>query len=525
MGIGDDNTLKAPLAAEQLGQQRIACAAPGKADAVEGGHGSIGAALLHGPLKDLQIVLTHGLLVCPGGDAVGIAVVLLVVQCEVLHKGNHALGACARNHIGCHGSGQGCILGVVFKVTAREGSAVDIQTRSIPANDVGPQAVITNQLALTGCNILVPGAANQSLSGEGELVLTGEGLQHTASAADPGTGQANGAIGVTGHRSAQSVNSIVLELSGSHHFIGLVNGQLGNELIPLRIVIAYANHVGQLDGCGIFSGISSVRRLEGRSGFCIPGGIFVIGGGNHSVAFRCALNQRHGKMAQELVITHHVLFAGGGGEGALPVRTGQDMAFHLSGGVSETGSDVCTSHRVNVDVQLGALHRQDSAVRPGIVGILADIQGVSTGIQLIPNVAVAVLVISIEGSHIKAVHRQGNRLGSTGLQQLSLGEVAQDNVGLFGFAGFVGCGEVELHNVLTGNGTGVGHGHVHSEVGLLGQGVGVHLQLAHLPIEGGVAQAIAEGIIHRLVVPILAVGIAAGLIILVAQVDAFLVLD
>ena len=98
---------------------------------------------------------------------------------------------------------------------------------------------------------------------------------------------------------------------------------------------------------------------------------------------------------------------------------------------------------------------------------------------------------------------------------------------MVGFVVFgVGAVQIQLHHITAGHRAGVGHGHVHLNIA-----VGVHLAHGEVgPLEGGVGQAVAEGILYSGGVVIvtrvaLVQGLVevAGLVVLVAHVDAFVV--
>ena len=131
---------------------------------------------------------------------------------------------------------------------------------------------------------------------------------------------------------------------------------------------------------------------------------------------------------------------------------------------------------------------------------------------------IAAVVLVIVGSQL--LHRDGevDGLALAGSQLVGLGEVQQVCGGLLDAAVGIRRIAVDLDNILAGNRAGVGDGDGELQVCAI---VG---DVAHLLGEGGVAQAVAEGIDHFLVVVDEAL-IGSRLIELVADVDALDVVD
>ena len=126
----------------------------------------------------------------------------------------------------------------------------------------------------------------------------------------------------------------------------------------------------------------------------------------------------------------------------------------------------------------------------------------------------------VVGSHILNGEGHGQGLGSAGLQSLGLAELDQIGGCLFNAALGVGRIEVDAHDILAGHIAGVGDGDFHGQIAVL------FLQLAHLVGEGGVAQAVAEGILDDLViVKAFHADVVGGLVELVAHVDTVHIVD
>src|SRR5699024_7543138 len=126
----------------------------------------------------------------------------------------------------------------------------------------------------------------------------------------------------------------------------------------------------------------------------------------------------------------------------------------------------------------------DDGVRVGVDGddVVARLQHIGFG--------VAVVI----GSHIFHVELDGDILGRTGFQLSGLGKADQVGGSLFNAAVGVGRVVVDFHNVLAGHGTGVGDGDTHGDDAV---SLGHTIELLR---ERGVAEAVAEGILHHRVI-------------------------
>ena len=164
---------------------------------------------------------------------------------------------------------------------------------------------------------------------------------------------------------------------------------------------------------------------------------------------------------------------------------------------------------------------------------MAHGEDVVTRIQLIAGEAVVVGVVGIVAGHVGDRDRQGDFLALAGGQLLRLGERAQLNAGFFNSPCRVRGGIVELDNVLARAVTGVRDGHLDGHITVLRQGAAVGGGVRDFPIKAGVAQAVAEGILHNGVVAgavLVALGVpvalcVGGLVPLVADVDALGVIN
>ena len=92
----------------------------------------------------------------------------------------------------------------------------------------------------------------------------------------------------------------------------------------------------------------------------------------------------------------------------------------------------------------------------------------------------------------------------------------------FDFVLGVGCAVIQFYNVLARNVARVGYGYVHNHVAVY---VEFGRFKVYIPFERGVRKAVAEGIYNVLIVPVAAFYKAAGFVVTIADVDAFVVFD
>ena len=115
--------------------------------------------------KRLQHILSQVLLAHVGQQE-SAAVGLLVVGGKVLNEGVHAPLSSAVDLGGSELAGQHAIFGVVLEVTSREGSAVQVHGRAIPAIVLGVGKLLSHGRANLLCQLLVPGLCHHHLGGE-----------------------------------------------------------------------------------------------------------------------------------------------------------------------------------------------------------------------------------------------------------------------------------------------------------------------------------------------------------------------
>ena len=147
------------------------------------------------------------------------------------------------------------------------------------------------------------------------------------------------------------------------------------------------------------------------------------------------------------------------------------------------------------------------------MGILVDADDIVALFQHI-----AALVLTVKAGHVLGVESQGQGLGSARLNGVGLAEGDEVGGSLLNAAIGVRRVEVDLHGVLTGHTAGVGDGDIQGD-GAVSLGHGVDFLG-----KGGVGQAVAEGILHGLVIVDQALG-GGSLVELVADVDALNIVD
>ena len=327
----------------------------------------------------------------------------------------------------------------------------------------------------------VPGGADDHLAGEGHapqaahqavdagraVQVVGSGLAHTG---DLGGGPA--AVG--------------------DHVGHVLHAQLLQELLPHGVVVILAGQILQGEamvgkGDGLVVRVALIYRWAGKGGDNLVGGGLAVGAG--------------------------------GGQGALPVGPGDVLGNLAAGHVVKAvdgGGHVGGAGIIFV-IDSGGGHSVLPLVND-LVGIAHQLNLIGAGLQHIAAVGLVVV-----GGHVLGSKGDGDRLAVAGLEQLGLVEAGQHHVGLFNPAHGVGGGVVDLDHVLAGDAAGVGHLHGHGDGAV---GVGVVLNLLG---KGGVAQAVAEGILDGGLVGLL-IALAglvvdpAGLVEAVAHVDALGVL-
>ena len=125
--VGHDKAVKAPCPAQNVGQQRLVLARIGTVEPVVAAHHGPWAGLFHGGLKGGQIDLLQGALVHTAvyRQAAG----LLIVGGKMLDACAYALALHTVDEPCGQLTGKVGVLGVVFKIAAAQGAALDVDGR------------------------------------------------------------------------------------------------------------------------------------------------------------------------------------------------------------------------------------------------------------------------------------------------------------------------------------------------------------------------------------------------------------
>ncbi len=475
--VGDDEASESPLAAEDVIVEGADLADPFVAEESPALHRGVGTALLDRDLERLQVDLTHGLLGRPGADHLAVG----VIHGKMLDGGVHALGQCACHGVRCHVACQHAVLREVLVVSGREGASVGIHSRCVPAGDVHLLAGLAHDLAPLGGQVVAPGAGDHDFDREAQAAGAGEVVVDS-----------RGTVGVHVLDFFDGRDRRGLVTGEGDHAGHFVHGQLVEEGIPLRIVIVETAHVVDLQ----VSGCAGGGHLRG--GIHIGHGVVV---GVQVIAFHIFGGHVQVRGSRRsCIIVGKMVRSGEEDHVALGILQAVDRCHVVAG----------TGVGLVVD-DLGSL-REDLAVENG-VRVAADADLVVARFEDVA--AVSLLII---GGELLELEGHGQGLGLAGLEHAGLG--VADQVGGCFFDAAVGVRRigVDFHNVLACAVAGIGHGHVEGDL------VAAHLQLAHLLLEAGVGQAVAEGILHDLVVVDDALR-RRGLKELVADVDVLDVVD
>ena len=296
-----------------------------------------------------------------------------------------------------------------------------------------------------------------------------------------------------------------------HHIVGLAplgHGDIGGGF-AVRGLVGEGHHVGA----------KSVHGLG-------DAGLFAVFVGLKGVVIGLGVGQAHDLddlLVQQLVghlvglVLHDDFHAAGHiAAGQIAVQHGAVARGHVVHGVfghrfiGVAGAGVLgVGHAALtvVDDGLGQLgvhggeRRVVAALFAPLVGVRLEIEGVIALFQHI-----AALAVVVEGSQVVGAEGKGQLLRSAGLQGVGLGKGDQHHLGflqataldaeVLGVA-LIGGVHIELHHFLAGHVAGVGD--LHGD-GILTVGLQLHVGGGDLLGEGGVAQAVAEGELHHLLV-------------------------
>ena len=483
--VGNHSAVKAPLVTQDAGQQRLAAASPNSADTVVAAHQADSVIVLDEHLEGTQIDLTQSLLGHPRVDRITVDAAFTVIADKVLDVGVDTSVIGAMHGVAADDAGQQAVLGIILVVTAVEGAAVHIGGRRIPAGIAVLQSLRADGAALLLGQFAVPRLGQRARAREAGSSA------HTGEAANLG-----GAVSVLALGLADALELGQTAVGVDVHIFHLIHGQLIEQRIPLRVIEVSAQLEAEVGGLAVVLNLQTV--------LC-AGGDGLVG------LIDVAVCHVSGVKVQCLDVVGHSAAGGVGlGEGARKVSAGHvgdvlvgvaavqaDAVNGIAAG--ELVADLVAGNTVGGILHIGG-QRAGQGCLFGIVhgvGIVAHSKDIVTGVQLIAGKAVVVGIVGIVTGHLLHGNGQGNLLALAGLQLLRLGERAQLHAGLFNLACNIGCGVVELHNILAGAVAGVGDGDLHGHIAVLRQGGAVGGGVGHLPVKAGVAQAVAEGILHN----------------------------
>ena len=483
--VGNHSAVKAPLVTQDAGQQHLAAASPNSADTVVAAHQADSVIVLDQHLEGTQIDLTQSLLGHPRVDRITVDAAFTVIADKVLDVGVDTSVIGALHGVAADDAGQQAVLGIILVVTAVEGAAVHIGGRRIPAGIAVLQSLRADGAALLLGQFAVPRLGQRAGAREAGASA------HTGEAANLG-----GAVSVLALDLADALELGQTAVGVDVHIFHLIHGQLIEQRIPLRVIEVSAQLEAEVGGLAVVLYLQTV--------LC-AGGDGLVG------LIDVAVRHIGGVKVQCLDVVGHSAAGGVGlGEGARKVSAGHvgdvlgRVAAVQADAVNGIAAGELVGNRVAGDGVLGILDvgRQVAGNGCGgvivhIVGIVAHGKDVIACVQLIAGKTIVVGVIGVIAGHIGDGNGQGNLLALAGLQLLRLGERAQLHAGLFNLACNIGCGVVELHNILARAVAGVGNGDLHRHIAVLRQGGAVGGGVGHLPVKAGVAQAVAEGILHN----------------------------
>ena len=212
------------------------------------------------------------------------------------------------------------------------------------------------------------------------------------------------------------------------------------------------------------------------------------------------------------------------GPSALPVRAAEHgvqlpVAVEEVLGIGVAVDDFTVRRRVGANLHIRRQIQRNRLF--GFMRVAGDIQRVLARFQFIAAETVAVCVAVIVARRGIRVKADRHRLALAGLKELRLCKADKYLVRLLDAAQRVGRGGVQLHHFLARDAARVLHCHRHGDgrakFDFACGGI------AHRPVKRRVAQTVAEGIDDVGIVPVLAVGFAARLIVAIADVNAFFV--
>ena len=370
-----------------------------------------GTALLYGELKGLEIKLSHTLLICPDGD--GKTIRFLIVQRKMLRVAINALSLCACDLRGAELAGEKPVLGVILKISAGEGSAVNVHARSIETDDAVCYCLSAEDLTELAHKLNIPRCADDRFRGEGNASQRGNKAVYTG-----------GAVKVACRRLADRFNRRGRPSAVEDHIRHILVGELLQKKLPLGIAVAETRHILKCQ---------AVICVDNRRVRCV-----------HSVGSLVCKGVRHS--GGGLLAVHALLR-----ECAGPVGTAQVSGYLTVLNVREKGlsRSLIGASCVAVAVDYGAVNGVLTGVNY-LVGVLHKLYLISSRFEDVSSG-----VFGVEGRHILSLEGDSKSLALTGLEELRLTEACKNDVRLFNSALGIGGGIIDLSHVLSSNGAGV----------------------------------------------------------------------
>ena len=472
--VGDNHAGKAPFAAQHIGDQRLRCARPRRAEIAVTRHDRGRAAFLDGQFKRLEVDFADRLFICPDGKTQAVA--FLIVECEVLGIQIDALALSAFDLRRAELAGQEAVFGIVFKVTTGKRCSVDVHAGRIQTDDTVGRCFLRKDLAEFFHQFCIPRRADHDLARE----------RNAAETADERV-DAGRTVEVGGRRFSDARHRGRGPTAVQNHRRHVLVGQLLQKQFPLRIVPVKARHVLKhqtvvgIDDIGIGCVDLVGRLFTERFHDCVGSGLAVL------TRFRgCACPVGTGDVNSDLSVLHIRKMCDGG---CLVRQTRIAFAVY---------DCFCDRVRPAVDFVVCVVHQLDFVV------------------ACFENIAAC--TECIERRHILGGERNRHNLGFAWLQQLRLGKAREHNVRLFNSALRVRRSVIDLYDVLAADAAGVRDLHLHRDrAACAGKGFDALFKRR-------IGKPVTERILNSRSVFNVTVR-SSGFVVPIADVDAFRILD
>ena len=401
----------------------------------------------------------------------------------MLNVAVHTIFLCRTNRSSGHGTRKEAILRIVLKVTASKCIAVGISTRCIPAGNIPRLSFLRDCIAKFRSQVYIPSSRQQNFCRiSNRLVCAGshKGIEHIT-------------------QSGRSVHFISLSLTDiincctspaicAQQFVHIIKGQLIQQLIPLCIIIGKAFHVFQSKAILCTKGrrsvicihIAIIHQQRIVEGFQLFSSCFLAGTGNDLpsvtvevshitsciIKLICCYHFIRRALADILAVFH-----------TIAKRTVLEH-FILS---NLAGHGQIIFHRMRIRTQRNL--------------ILASFQHIGTGRS--------VVLLCIIRSHLLYRHRNRNRFRFARLQFLRLCKAAQYFASLLQAAAAFSCTVIgrtviQFHNIFASHIASIGNFDIPLQRILCGNGS--RNRVFQFPVKACVAQAIAKGELHYIIV-------------------------